>query len=67
MPEKMEKCPNCKNELSRDDWEYYDSEDDWYTRREEWSCECPHCKKIIWATLPYYLEENNIDFKVEGD
>lgn len=67
MPEKLKICPNCKNALSREDWDYIDSVEDWYVRIEEWSCECPHCKKIIWVKLPYELNENNIEFEIEGD
>lgn len=69
MPEIMKTCPNCKNELNHKNWEYYDSDVDWGTRREVWSCECPHCKKIVWATLPYYLNESGIEFEIdeEGD
>ena len=68
MPEKMKICPNCNNKLSRKDWEFYEIIDEtWFSVVEKWSCECPHCKKILWLTLPYDLNENGIDIDVEGD
>ena len=36
MPEKMKICPNCNNELSSYDWEFYDrSDDSWFSVVEE--------------------------------
>ena len=64
MPEKMKICPNCKNELGNDDWEYYDRNDEtWFSSVETWSCECPHCKKELWVKLQYELLEESIDIK----
>lgn len=65
MPEKMKICPNCNNELNRNNWEHCECYDNWYIREEEWFCKCPHCTKKIWVTLPYRLEENNINFEVD--
>ena len=64
MPEKMKICPNCNNKLSRKDWEFYEIIDEtWYSVVEEWSCDCPHCKKELRITLQYDLCEESVDIK----
>lgn len=64
MPEKMKICPNCNNELDDDDWVYYDKdEESWFSVVEKWFCKCPHCKKELWAKLPYELSEESIDIE----
>ena len=65
MPEKMKICPNCNNELHSYDWGFYETFDQtWFSIVEKWTCECPHCKKELRATLQYELLEDyvNIDY-----
>lgn len=64
MPEKMKICPNCNNELSDYDWEFYKTVDvTWFSIVDECFCICPHCKKKLRVMLQYELLEKSVDIK----
>ena len=64
MPEKMKICPNCNNELSSYDWEFYETVDEtWFSIVDECFCNCQHCKKKLRVTLQYELLEESVNIK----